>query len=103
MNLSPAEKREQELRESKTRITARYAIWVHPCYFSEHAVNRKGGYLAFDSASGGYPYVTPFGSDVRFFATEDAAKACTKVWESFFVAGCDIQTFRVTEFVLGAE
>lgn len=98
MNLSPAEKCEQELRSSVTRIVTRYALWVYPCYSSEHAVNREAGYLAFDAASGGCPYVTRFGGDVRFFPTHDAAVACAKVLESFLISGCDVQSFKVTEF-----
>ncbi len=98
MNLSPAEKCEQELRECATKLEERYAIWVMPCYHGEHSVNREGGYLAFDQASGGYPYVTRFGRDIAFFKTRKHAEECAQRERNFLVSGYSICRFEVFEF-----
>lgn len=98
MNLSPAEKYEQELRDRGTKLVDRYAIWVMPCYFSEHRVNREGGYLAFDQASGGYPCTIPFGNHIAFFKTRKHAEERAQREHKFLVGGYSICRFEVFEF-----
>ena len=95
MKLSPAEKREQELRKCAAKLEERYAIWVMSCYHSEHSVNREGGYLAFDR---GCPYVTRFGNDIAFFKTRKHAEYCAQRARDFIVSGYSICRFEVFEF-----
>jgi hypothetical protein len=100
MNLSPAEKREQELRRCAAKLEERYAIWVMPCYHSEHSVNREGGYLTFEQAAAtwGCPYVTRFGNDIAFFKTRKHAEESAQRARDFIVSGYSICRFEVFEF-----
>ncbi len=89
---------EQDLRKGRITQGCKFIIWAYPCYYSEHKVNREGGYLAIDDPSGGCPYVSQFGGGTKFFDTFQSANDFAEKQKDFLVSGYEVHLIPVTVF-----